>query len=172
MIFIIGTKKHTSVIYLCAMLLPINQCKFGLYISVISIHWLQQLHLYLHVSYTVAVFIVIRSHSKNLYLSHFFVLRSFSLTIGCIIVYTLHMVFCPPCYGYGQETFTGFTIPPFFDRIRTTDFFAFLTCRMVLWSDFSFTCYPVSIATLASFCYLFGHHFLFYSAVDCTIWKC
>ena len=50
---------------------------------------------------------------------------SFSLTIGCIIVYTLHMVFCPPCYGYGQETFTGFTIPPFFDRIRTTDFLHF-----------------------------------------------
>lgn len=37
------------------------------------------------------------------------------------------MVFCPPCYGYGQETFTGFTIPPFFDRIRTTDFFVIVT---------------------------------------------
>lgn len=58
----------------------------------------------------VTVFIVIRSRSKTLQ-AHFFILRSFALAIGSIIVYSLCMVFCPPCYSYGQDTITGYTKP-------------------------------------------------------------
>ena len=74
---------------------------------------------------TVAVFIVIRSRSKNLYYPTFLFCTVFSSVASCIIVYNFRVVFCPPCHGYGQETFTGFTIPPFFDRIWTTDFLHF-----------------------------------------------
>lgn len=99
-------------------------------------------------------FIVFRSRSKSLHSPTFLFCTVFSSVASCIIVYNFHMVFCPPCYGYGQETFTGFTIPPFFDRIRTTDFLHFYP---VAWSfDLTFVllaimsiCYPCKFLLLS-----------------------